>query len=338
MPRGVAQEIRTILIMTIVNPEDPLDPGDPGDPDNPDPEDPTGPLQPPYGITLVPGADGGWSITVGWNYSFRYSELSSFSVSRLKRGDTEWIVVKDDIRNSVRTFDDMLPDEAEYTYTVTAYPADGSPPLVADPPVDAAGHTIYVQADASTTIPQNIRKPLRSTKEKMFIAWNYHSAASSYTLEAVDANGDAYYTVRVTDVFSPYGLFVGPHPADMMTARVTIMRRRTDGTEYAASSAQEDFFVDDIADPHFAVVDIAGQDSTTLLNRNLAYSVVMALAEYGEGDVFLTVNNVSYPQEIWRDHGGHKSATIEACYPAGSAVMASMVVSAPDNLQDEEGS
>lgn len=323
--------------MTTENPEDPLEPGDPGDPDNPDPEDPTGPLQPPYGITLTPGSEGGWSITVGWNYSFRYGELASFSVSRLKRGETEWVVVKDDIRNSVRTYADMLPDEAEYTYTVTAYPADGSGPLVADPPVDSAGQIIYVQADASTTIPQGIRKPLRSTKQKMFIAWNYHSAASSYTLEAIDANGDAYYTVNVTDVFAPYGLFVGPHPSDMVTARVTIMRRRSDGTEYAASSAQEDFFVDDIPDPHFSVLDIAGQESTTLLSRNLAYCIVMGLAEYGTETAQLTVNGVIY-DEVWIDHDGHWSATVEACYPAGSAVTAAMRIAAPDNFQDGEGS
>lgn len=320
------------------NPEDPLEPGDPGDPDGDNGEDPVGPLQPPYGITMTPGPDGGWSVRVAWEYSYRSAELAKFTVSRLLRGATEWEVVADDLRNNVRVHLDMLPDEQEYTYTVTAYPADGSPPLVADPPVDPAGQVIYIQADANTTIPQNIRKPLRSTSQKMFIAWNYHAAASSYMLEALDGSGNAYYSVHITDVFAPYGLFVGPHPTDMITVRVSIMRRRSDGTEYVASHADAEFFVDDIPDPHFGVIDIQGQDATTLLNRNLAYAVVVALAEYGTEVAQLVVNGIIYDNAMWIDHNGHKSITIESCYPAGTTVTASMCIAAPDNLQSHPGS
>lgn len=320
------------------NPEDPLEPGSPWDPGVDDDEDPTGPLTPPYDLSITPGPDGGWSVIIGWEYSFRYPEIAAFSVNRLKRGETEWEVVQSDLRNTVRRYTDMLPDEAEYTYTVTAIPADGSDPLVSEPPVDTAGSTIYIRADVSTTVPQNIHKPLRSTLQKMFVAWNYHSAASSYLLEALDETGTAYYSVRVTDVFAPYGLFVGSHPADTVRVRVTIMRTRTDGTEYPASSAEETFTVDDIPDPHFAVLDIQGQDSTSLLTRNLGYSIVLALAQYGTETAQLTVNGVIY-QDVWIEHdGGHKSATIEVCYPAGSAVTAAMRIAAPDNLQEHGGS
>lgn len=296
----------------------------------------TAPLGPPTGISMGPGSAGGWSIVIRWEYSFRYPEIESFEVSRLKKGDALWEVVGADIRNEVRTYTDMLPDEEEYTYTVTAIPSDGSGPLVANPPTDASGEVIYIRADAETTIPQNIRKPLRSTSQKMFVTWDYHTAASSYYLEALDGNGDAYYSVHVTDVFAPYGLFIGPHPDDMVNVRVTVMRRRDDGMEYPASSATAQLAVDDITDPHFAVVDIEGQESRTLLNRNLAYSVVLGLAEYGTEIAQLTVNGVVY-ENVWIDHGGHKSATIETCYPAGTAVTAAMRIAAPDNLQDGGG-
>lgn len=301
------------------------------------PEDPLGPLQPPYGVTAVNAASGGWSIIVQWQYSSRYHELHSFTVSRLKQGEEVWEVIETDIPNNVRVFEDTLPDEDFYTYTVTAYPADGSEPLISDPPMDAAGEVIYVTADQATIIPQNIRKPLRSTKEKMFIAWNYHSAASSYFLEAIDELGDAYYTVWITDTLAPYGLFVGPHPEDMITVRVTVMRRRDDGTEYAASSAEEQFFVDDIRDPHFGVVDIEGQDSSTLLQRNLIFGVVLALAEFGTDIAHLNVNGIEYGADAWSDHSGHKSATIEYCMAAGSAPTVGMRITAPDNLQEIPG-
>jgi len=303
-----------------------------------DSEDPTGPLQPPYGLTVVPAAEGGWSVKLTWQYSYRFGELSSFSVSRLRSGDAEWEVVESGIPNTSRTHTDVLPDESGYTYTVTAHPADGSDPLVSDPPLDAAGQVIYITADSDSIKPQNIRKPLRSTVEKMFIAWNYHPDASSYLLEAIDEVGMPYYSVHVTDVLAPYGLFVGPHPTDMITVRVTLMRRYDDGTEYEASYAEEQFFVDDIRDPHFGVLDIEGQDATTLLQRNLAFGVVLALAEFGEDIANLNVNGITYGADAWSDHGGHKSATIEYCVPAGSAPVVGMRITAPDNLQDLPGS
>lgn len=304
----------------------------------PEETDPTGPLQPPYGLTVVNSAEGGWSVILTWQYSFRYQELNSFTVSRLKEGEVDWEVIETDIPNGVRTFNDMLPDESAYTYVVTAYPADGGEPLISDPPMDAAGEVIYVTADIATTKPQNIRKPLRSCKRKMFIAWNYHIAASSYMLEALDEVGDAYYSVYISDVLAPYGLFVGPHPTDMITVRVTVMRRHDDGSEYAASSAEEEFFVDDIRDPHFGVVDIEGQDANTLLQRNLAFGVVLALAEYGNDIAHLNVNGIEYGADAWSDHDGTKSATIEYCVPAGSAPVVGMRITAPDNLQVLPGS
>lgn len=320
------------------DPLDPTDPGDPGGPvDDDDTEDPDAPLGPPYDLRVVNAAEGGWSISVQWEFNFRYTEIAAFSVSRLKQGTTDWVVVASDLRNFVRTYTDMIPDNDLYTYVVTAHPYDGSPDLVSDPPLDENGNVVYIQADIATTLPQNIRKPLRSTKEKMFVAWNYHPSASSYMLEAIGDDDVPYYSVWVTDAFAPYGLFVGPHPSDMITVRVTVMRRHPDGSEYPASSAQVEFFVDDITDPHFGVIDIAGQDANTLLNRNLAFSAVVALAEYGTETAQLTVNGVVY-EDVWIDHDGHWSATVETCYPAGSAVTAAMRIAAPDNLQDPDGS
>lgn len=313
------------------------DPVDPGVPEEDLPEDPFGPLAAPYGLTVANAVTGGWSVKLNWEYSHRFRELDSFQVQRQKYGEPDWEVVETGIENNVRTITDMLPDEGQYTYTVTAIPLDGGEPLVSDPPLDSNGNPIYISADEPSTRPQNIRKPLRSTRQKMFVAWNYHPAASSYTMEAIGLDDEPYYSVHITDVFAPYGLFVGEHDEDMVTVRVSIMRRRDDGTEYVASSAEEEFFVDDIRDPHFGVVDIEGQDSTTLLNRNLGFSVVLGLAEFGTDTAQLTVGGVMY-DSVWIDHNGHKSATVECCYPAGSAPSVAMRIAAPDNLQSEGGS
>lgn len=280
----------------------------------------------PYDVKLRHADEGGWAITVGWEYGYRIDEVHHFEVHRRMKGIEGWTRVGTDIPPGERTWTDIQPGGFyAYTYTVSAISHEGER-ATSDEPVlpgaESGESTQYITPEPRTAKPSGIRKPLPSTSRAVFVAWDPHPQASSYRLEALDVDGQVYATARVANPKIPVGLLVADHPADLFTVRVHILRRGADGTEYDASSGDREIALDHVPEAHLTVYDLFAQEPDIAANRT--HGVILALSE-DKRPAPVIVNGIPHP-EAWVEHEGHFSALIQYVAPMSTGITATVSV------------
>lgn len=281
-------------------------------------------LPAPDGVTLSHAEEGGWAIVILWEYGYRSSEVHHFEVNRRMQGLDSWTTVATNINSDSRTWVDIQPgSSAQYTYTVTAVGYDGTRATSSEPSGEAG--TPYIAADPGTAMPTGIRKPLPSTRQQVFVAWDPHPQASAYRLEALDDTGAAYACVHIRNPKMPVGLLLGAHPADRFTARVCILRRGADGKDYDASYADAEIILDEVNEAHLTVYDLYAQEPEIAANRT--HGVILGLAE-GTRPAPIVVNGIPN-EEAWSRRGNRYSAIIQYVAPMGTGITATVCVRDP---------
>jgi hypothetical protein len=276
-------------------------------------------LPAPHGVIATLGADRGWHVDVSWEYTYRFEEIECFEVHRRQREDDTWELIKSGIPNVTRSCTDILPGEGGYAYTVTAVTRTGDR-ITSTPACNPRTGQFHISPDPATTQPTGIRKPLPSTTEAVFIAWDPHPHASAYRLEAMNSEGKAYATVDVPHPGMPVGLIRGPHPEERFIAKVTVLRCDAKGHLRKASSATQAVTVDNVSLPHLAVVDFTAEESDVAATRSLG--MILALAE-GSRPQPVTVNGTPYP-DAWQEEGGHWAAAVQCLAPLDGGVVVAM--------------
>lgn len=248
----------------------------------------------------------GWTVDVLWEYGYRAADLRCFEIEQQVSGSCEWetteVSVGKDHRQTAVTFSDVQ----EYRFRVCARSKDGT--------CSHSEPTPWIKAEVGSLIPTGIRKALPSTKQKVFLTWDYVSQAGGYLLEAVDTEGKTYASAHVTNPKTPYALLRGPHPADSFTARVSVLRPgETPETCDKKVSAEQEISLDNSKSLQWTIL----PTKDTMSDEVAPYTrgVILFLCADETSSVTVGINGYAYDGP-WDDHNGHKSAVIDYTVPS----------------------
>ena len=280
-------------------------------------------LPAPFDLFVDHSPEGEWSVMLRWEYGYRFAEISHFEIYRQEQGSDQWELVTADIPGSSRTSMDTLPGAHSYTYAVMGVSHDKRRTPMSSAATGTAGNfPYYVSPRIQTREPTGIRKPIPSTRNKVFLTWDPHPQAAGYLLEAIGRDGIPYLSTHVPDPLHPVALLHGPHPEKNFTARVSVLRQSPKGKRVVASSSDSQITLDEVSHPRFTVLDLSVQETPSVA-PDRTRGVVLALAEARQPP-HLVVNGALH-DDAWRvDDDGHASAVVGYVAPVSGGISATM--------------